>query len=1090
MTFRNSLAIGAAALALVPAMVSVAEAQQTSTSVRGSVTGARGAPVAGATIRIVHTPSGTTETVQTNETGGFFAGGLRVGGPYMIAIEAPGYQGDLVDGLNFAPGVADPLSFRLDPAAGDEIVVTGRRIATLGVEYGAGSSFSENEIANQPSVSRDLTDTLIQDPLANTNGATGNLSIAGVNPRFNGLAIDGVLVQDDFGLGSSTYPTSRSPISLDTVEAASIVASDYSVQSSGYQGGLVNVVTKSGTNEFHGSLYGYYQDESFIGDSAFGEDFETGAFEETEWGATLGGPILKDRLFFFAAYDEYETSSPVNFAASDVQDDIEDTRIFTALNDIIQNVYGFDAGGRPSSASTPETSKRYLAKLDWNITGDHRASLSYNRTEESEVSVGNTEFVTAWYAAPAELESWSGQIYSDWTDNFSTTFRASLKDFSRLQNCNAGEGVGEYQIRLSEDDLAGTALEGALSSGASDVTFIAGCDRFRHGNTFEDQRAQFFGQGDYILGDHLLTFGGEYETYELDNLFVSDSEGTFIFETLGQLQNQQAEVAYRNAVTNDEADAAAAWGYDKISLFAQDEWAVTPRLTVNAGVRYEQYVQDDKPPLRQDFIDLYGRTNQSNLDGVDLIQPRFGFRFEPTDRTVISGGFGLFAGGDPKVWISNAFTPQIFQASGVFSGVNPNTVPQPLLDEVAASDPSTPSFIDTIDPDFELPSQYKASLRLDQEFDLDLNRFGIGLDLGDDYLFSTQYLYQNTRYGYRWVNLAQTRLGLPAGVAPDGRPIYSDLQALGVNNAIELTNSEDGEGQVITFALAKDYDFGFGFDVSYAYQDIESTTPGTSSRGVSNFRSMVTVDRNNPRIGRAPFETEHKFALSFGYERDFFRDLTSRLDVFSYITSGEPYSYTFNVGSDNDLFGRQGNFESPYDNDLLYVPNPDGDPNVVYGPEFDQEAFFSEVAARGIRTGAVVDRNSDESNWDQLWNLRFQQELPFAGFGLDRFEGNRLKFVVDVENFPALLNEDWGTDYDGYGFDTAPVVQADLVTRSDVALNGAGGATALSGNQPAEICVEANTCQYRYNSFDFDPTAFEDPAGSVYRIRIGLRYEF
>jgi hypothetical protein len=413
-----------------------------------------------------------------------------------------------------------------------------------------------------------------------------------------------------------------------------------------------------------------------------------------------------------------------------------------------------------------------------------------------------------------------------------------------------------------------------------------------------------------------------------------------------------------------------------------------------------------------------------------------------------------------------------------------------LIDAVAASDPTTPTFIDTIAPDFKIPSQWKGSVRLTQGFDLD---FG-SVNLGSDYQITVQYLYSKIKDDFVWRNIAQTDLGLAQGVAPDGRPIYADLQVLGVNNAVELGNISGGRSHIFSVALAKNYDNGFNFDASYAYQDVTSVTPGTSSRAVSNWRSLVTFDRNNPEVGTAPFETKHAFNINLGYENAFFGDLITRLDLFGSIQSGDPFSYTFNISSSNSLFGRAGNFESPFDNDLLYIPTMSGgmstDAGVVFGSGFDGNAFEGFVSEQGYEQGAIIAKNDRRGQWNQLWSFRFQQDLPFANFGWKRLDQNNLKLVVDIFNVANLINDKWGTRYDAPGFDTQAIVTADLVAADDVAMNGIDGATALTGNAPATTCVNEGDCLYRFNSYAEQPTSFADLADSVYKIRVGVRLDF
>jgi len=1094
----KTLAGGVAFTAMAAAIVQPANAQVTTSSINGQVVAPNGAPVSGASVTILHEPTGSTSTSTSSANGVFFDTGLRVGGPYTITVESP--QGSVSRGGIFLQPSANALQFAVAPVDADRtletIVVRGEVGSRLELNNGVGSVFGSDDIANQPSVQRDLIATLVRDPLAASSGE-GQLSVAGVNPRFNGLAINGALLQDDFGLSDSTYPTSRSPINLDSIESASIVASDYSVKASGFRGGLVNVITKSGTNEFSGTAFYRRGDEDYVGNAAFGDFNEVPAFKEEEYGFTLGGPILKDKLFFFVSYDEFETTSGINFTDADEADGYQ-PGLFDALNDALITGTGIDSGGRPTLVSVPETSERLQAKIDWNINDDHRASFTYFQTEEDQLtSISQNEFQTAWYQAPQELKVYTVEVNSNWSDSLSSEFRLNFKDNQRLQNCGL-PGVGEIRIRLDEADLVGTTLEGLIDDGdgtvdTSEQTFTGGCDRFRHANVFEDERLQLFGAANYILGDHLITVGAEYETYELFNLFVERSNGQFTFETVDDLLAGNASVSYRNDPSNDANNAAAAWGLDKISLFAQDSYQFLPNLRIDYGVRYEYYSQDDAPQNSPAFLEQYGRNSSNSLDGLDIIMPRVGFAYSPFDRTRVTGGFGLFSGGDPKVWISNAFQPFVASASGDFTGVDPNNVPADLQSQVANADFSELLPIDVIAPDFEIPSDWKASLKLEQEFDLNFPGY---VNLGEDYIFGAQFLYSTVNYGYAWSNLAQTELAETStlGVAPDGRPIYADLEDLGISNVTQLGNFDEGSSTVFTLSLQKEYENGLGFFVSYANQDVETVTPGTSSRGVSNLRAIIDSDRNNPSAARSNFEIENSFKASLSYEKAIFGDLESRFNVFGQITSGSPFSYTFDVNSDNALFGRQGDGESPFDNDLLYIPSFSGDsfndPAVVFDDSVDQDAFLEYIKARGLGGGSIAEKFGGSSSWNQRWDFQYQQELPLPNFGGTPFAGNRLKFVVDIENVGNLLNDEWGTDFNGPRFGAQNIIRADLVSAADVAANGVAGATALEGDLPRTTCLSAGDCLYRYNDFDADASSFPSRGNSVYEIRIGLKYEF
>ncbi|MDX1624911.1 MAG: TonB-dependent receptor [Wenzhouxiangellaceae bacterium] len=1077
----SALVLMALALVAGPAL-----AQQTSSIVRGQVTTDAGEPIEGAAVEIVHIPSGTTSVAETSETGSYFQSGLRVGGPYRITVTAEGYGNQALEDVFLQPGTQPPFRFTLEggAAALEAVQVTGVALdEAVELNNGVGSTYSARDIANQPSTERDVIKVLLRDPLAQSDDV-GELSVGGVNPRFNGFSIDGSLQQDDFGLTEGTYATARSPINLDAIQSATLVASDYGVTASGFTGGLVNVVTKSGTNEFDGSIYYAYQDDSFIGNDFDGGSFDPGDFEEKEYGFTVGGPIIKDKLFFFVSYDEYENAAPVDFSNFDRFNGVQ-PGFFDTVRQTIIDTYGFDPGTRPTVANVPETSERLLAKVDWNINADHRLSLTYQDSEEGDVSVGGNEFTSAWYDIPLVIEAYTAELFSDWTYNFSTNFRVNYKENTRGQNCRAGSGIGQISLDFFDiDELAGSPLEGLLTEGGD---FVAGCDNFRHANDFSDERLQVFGSGEYFMGDHVLTFGGEYEQYDLFNVFVPFSNGDFMFDNYDDLVNREADVFYVNVPSNNAQQGAAAWGYDKISLFLSDTWQLSPEFNLTAGIRYERFEQSDEPEFNQAIFDTYGVDTSNNLDGNDLWMPRVGFLWTPLPRTSVSGGFGLFAGGDPKVWTSNAFQNATFGAfARNVQNVDLRNVPQQLLDQVATG-VATP--IDYISDDFDTPSDWKASLRVQQGFDVNL----FGLDLGDDYQVTAQYLYTKTRDGFIWTNLAQTQNAdaLPTGVAPDGRPIYADLEDLGIPNFTELGNIDGGESKVFSLALSKFYDNGLSFDVSYAHTDAEVVSEGTSSRGISNWRALFAADRNNPAPRTSPFQIEHSFKFNFGYEQAFLGDLSTRMDVFGRIFKADVFSTSFDVSRNNALFGRAGLGESPFDNSPLYIPLPGNDPRVVYGSDFDVEGFFTYVEENDIPVGGIHDPYSEKSDdWNNIWDLRFQQELPGIP-GVNRFVGdNRFKLILDIENFLNLVNDDWGKFTNGPFFGQAAIVEADLVSAADVAANGIDGATALTGDAPRTTCLQASDCLYRFNEFDGDPTAFTSRSNSVYEIRLTLRYDF
>ena len=1084
--------VRSASIAAIAALAPVAAvyAQETASEVRGSVVDENGANVSGATITIVHEPTGSANTITTGASGNFFQAGLRPGGPYSLTVEAQGYEGGTLTGLSFAPGPQSPLQLTLaaidDTAVLEKVVVTGSAINLLDLNSGVGSNLTSRDLANQPTLNRDLASILARDPLS-ISGGTNNLSIAGVNPRFNSVTIDGAVQKDNLGLGTGLAATRRSPIDIDIVESVQLVAADYSVTASNFTGGGVNVVTKGGTNEFDGAAYYYYRDQDFVGESTFGGTgtFNPGIFEEKEYGATVSGPIIKDKLFFLVNYSKFEDARSVDFEATDANNGLTPA-FFAALNDLVLDTYGIDMGGRPSSTALPEESERLFARIDWNINNDHRLQLNFQQTEEVVVEgVRATSFQSAWYQSPNTLNSYGGQLFSDWTDNLSTRLRVNYTENSREQACNQGEGVGAINFILNATTAATDPSLAGLITSTTNRTIVGGCDQFRHTNTYDDERLQFFGAADYTLGDFIFTVGGEYETIEAANAFSQFSRGLFTFNSGANIANGLANsVQYRNVTSNNTDEYITEYGYERASLFGQARVQVNPDLEFSAGLRYERLSSDDGAVNDPTFLSA-GIPNTTTTDGLDLIMPRFGFRYTPFDRTTVTGGFGVFAGGDPGVWTLNAVAPlvAISQLSNV-AGADPTVIPTAALTAVANG---TPVAIDAIDPKFEIPRDRKVSLRLDQEFDLD---FGF-LNLGTDYLASAQVLYTQGLESFLWREYAQTN-AVPArtpGVAPDGRPIYADLQALGVSNRTVLTNGYGGDSTVYTVSLAKAFDYGFDVFGSYSYQDIQALTEGSSSRGVSAFRGQVADDRNYPEARNSLYETEHAFKLGLSYERNLLGDLASRIDLFGQFTSGSPFTYTFDVDNGNALFGRNGLGENPFDNSPVYIPNLN-DSRVVYAAGFNQAAFNSYIDGRGIDRGQINEVNSDESPWNQRWDLRFQQDLPGIWGAKNLVGENKFKLVLDIENFANLLNDEWGTFYNAPSNGQSPIVRADIVRAADVANLGVAGAPALNNDLARTNCLAEGQCVYRYNSFSAQANGFRSNALSTWRARVGIRYEF
>ena len=1040
----------AAGFGLVAALgvTSYANAQETATQITGAVVDAEGTPVAGAQVTLLHVPTGTVATSTTSATGQFVATGLRVGGPFTVTAQASGYSSGAVENVYTELGRRAPVTLALQPVvqlAAIEVVGQGERTAAVGV----GVEFGADTIAAIASIARDPKDTLRIDPRAWIDPTNSDaLEVAGVNNRYNTITVDGVRQSDDFGLNNNGYPTQRSPISIDAIEQLSLQIAPFDVQYSDFRGSTINIVTRSGTNEFEGSAFFYTYQDSLVGDKSEDRTFDF-AFDQEIYGGTLRGPILRDKLFFALSYEKLDKEAPQEFGATGSGAAIEIPGVTVAEYDqvvaITQSVYAFDPGERLSSL--PEEDEKILAKIDWNITDGQRAALSYQRTEGNEIilsnnsaSFRNLSTPSTWYNRAITMDAYSLQLFSDWSDRFSTEIK-----------------IGRKEVESLQDSLRGTDFSLMRVITPSGGTVFVGPDVFRHANYLTNDLDQAKLKGVYFAGDHTISGGIEYEQLDIYNLFVARSEGEYYFNSIADYEARRASrLDYSNSFTNNKFDAGAAFKYDVTSLFLQDQWRITPDLELQYGLRYQSYSSSDKPLFNQNFANRYGFSNQETLDGRDLLMPRFGFNWAVADDTVIRGGLGLFGGGTPNVWISNSYSNDgvtvVSQsirrpASGVeprLDGVDGFDLPQEVLD--AHSLLVGDGGVNAIDPGFEVPSDWKYNLGLEHRFE-------------SDWRLNADIILTKANDGVIWRDVRLVQIG----TAPDGRPIYGtpagDTRASSVQDIV-LANTSEGESLVFSIDVSRSWDTTagrFDFQAGYANQDVEDVNSGTSSQASSNWDYNAASDPNNPSLETSNYEIEHRFTLALNWRKAFFGDYNTSAGLFMEHRSGRPFSYTFGAGT--LIFGDPR--QQSRQRQLLYVPL-ENDPLVTYSsPEFAAAVneFIDSSELAGYR-GQIAPRNAFQSPWVTFANLRLAQEIPT---GIPRTRG---VLTLDIENLTNLLNSDWGRlEQVSFAY-AAPVLDASIVNGQYV---------------------------YRPRARETGPTpAFRSVSAlpSVYRIQLGVRIEF
>ena len=1047
--------------------ISTVQAQQTTAIVSGVVYEADASVKAGASIEAVHITSGARWTATTSSSGSFRMSGLRPGGPYTISV-----VGTDVREENVYVNISSPtrIDMVLPAAAGvlEEVIVTGTKIQG-GLRMGSSTVIDENQINEVATIGRDFKNVIRLDPRVSLDPANQNaISIGGFNNRLNSLTVDGVRQNDEFGLNQSGFPTQRTPVSMDAIEQISVESAPFSVEFGGFQGGTINMVTKSGDNEFHGGAFYFWTDDGWIGDKSEDRDIDIGEFEEEFYGGTFSGPIIKDRLWFFVSYEKFEASDPaaIQYGPEGSGRAREIPGVTQAdadmIRDITMDVYGYDPLPLFENA-IPVADEKWLAKIDWQINEDHNMSFTYQDViGNALVNQGNSTFDSRlslpsnFYNRGEEMQAFSAQLFSRWTDEFSTEVKFATKDIENLQ-----DPLGGMEFALMEIDLG------------DDNAIRIGPDYFRHANFLYTDNTQFKIKADYQWGDHLFTAGYEFDEVDTFNIFAPGSLGDYDFASVDDFRNQRADrLSLSNiSATGDTYDLGGKFKNAIHSFYIQDRWDFRDDLVIQAGIRVDSYSSNDKPFVNQNFLARNGFDNTETLDGRSVVMPRFGFNWLLSDTKTIRGGVGLFSGGVPIGFMSNSFSNVgILNMDGRFSRddlegieVDGFNIDPSLLDQLEPGDGN----VSALDPDFDIPSTWKINLGYDQLFD-------IGGSEG--YQFTADLILAYVQDAPTWVDLRRQVIG----TAADGRPIYgavgcetddpytSDCRQI-PNWDVLMTNTSKGTNHSLALSLAKIWDWGRGGElggyVSYTFQDTTAVNDALSSTPTSLMGREQTYDRNNPKVGQSSFETTNRFVGSFTWRKNFLDNLTTSINLFFQHQTGKPYGYTFNAPrtSFGDTFG--GN--EPIDDDdtqLLYVPTGPDDPNVIFAPGFDMAGFDALLSSESCLNkfrGKIARKNSCNSPSYTKLDMRFTQEirLPNARWVGD----SNLQFIIDFENLGNLINSDWGR-YEQISF---PFTKQVVTLDEDLGPNG-------------ELIFDS----FRDENYSVSGSA------SLWKIQFGLRYNF
>ena len=689
-------AVAASSIAIVAVHAAPAAAQDTTSAISGQITREGGAALAGATVTAVHIPTGTRQTVTTDGAGNYAMRGLPVGGPYTVTVDARGYTQQIIDNISLTIG--DTLGLPVEMGS-REVVVTGTRLrGPRELTTGSQTAFNADQIKDIVSVRRDIRDVMRRDLLSTYNANVGGVSIAGGNIRTQRFSVDGVQIQDSFGLNYGGLPSTRGIVSLEMVDQLSVKAAPFDVSEGNFQGGAVNVVLKSGTNQFHASAFGDWGGPSLTGRltrdnrGVVGDVYPVSAtkiLDFSNYGGSVSGPIIKDKLFFFASYEQLSegTPNPYGIAGGSAPNPIPG--LTQAQVDNTTNLFnssGYDKYPIGTIVDAiAEKDKKWAGKVDWNIMEGQRLTASYIHHENvipNFGSAGSTSTSTPYVALQSDIyrlteytNAFAAQLNSKWTDALSTELRASYKYYRRGQDPYNSPDYA--QINVCQDQtsstLANNTTPGPETLCGTGVPIVRlGPDTPRQANAFNQHTLNLQGNATLRAGTHLFKAEFDHMNSKLYNLFSytgnstalggSGTNGLYYFDSTSDFASRTAtELAATAPTVGPKSNAYVAWAYTVNTAAFQDTWAPISTLKINAGLRYDFYSADRSIQLNPNFVNRFsllypGLSNASTLNGRVKLQPRAGFNWAITDSLKLVGGAGLFAGGLSDVFVSNNYS--------------------------------------------------------------------------------------------------------------------------------------------------------------------------------------------------------------------------------------------------------------------------------------------------------------------------------------------------------------------------------------------------------------------------------------------------
>lgn len=1071
------------ALAMMVGVSSRALAQgSTTASIAGSVKDNNGEALIGANVVVTHTKTGAKYGNIANASGRFRIPNVQVGGPYTVEVSFVGYEKTKKEGIYLTLGQTLNMTFILKEEATEleGVEITGTTDGLFdGNRTGAQTIVDEETLNSMPTVSRALADFARLNPQVSLGeGSDGfSISVAGQNNRYNTIYIDGAVNNDVFGLagsGTNGGQTGVSPISVDAIEQLQVAVAPFDVRQSGFAGGSVNVVTRSGTNDFEGSVYYLFQNEGLAGDNPFTEE-PLDEFTSRTYGARLGGPIVKDKLFFFASVEFQRDETPLPFSFEDqYAGDVTREQLDQLVDKL--NGFGYDPGGFENNSAFLDSDK-FLAKLDWNINDKNKLTARYSLT-----TADNRE----------PFQSRSRRIaFQNAAESFlSETHSAAIELRSQIgQNMSNHLTLGYTAVR-DDRDPSGDPFPYVDIDDSNGANIIFGSERFSTANLLNQDIFTITNNFEIYKGRHTITIGTHNEFYSVGNLFIPFNYGWYGYDNIDQFLNDEEAGFYLRSfsqvdnVVGDESDAIAEFNAGLLGFYVQDEFQVNENLKLTGGIRFDLPFYGTDVPVNEEFntntvtllenagYDLEGARTGQSIPVQLQVAPRFGFNWDVFgDQDMqVRGGIGIFTSRAPLVWVGGAYNNYGFNVGGVarFGGTpfRPDPSDQYPVGGIDPSNPPPSGDIDLFSEDFKLPQALKASIAVDKKLPWGM----IG---------TLEYLHSRELQAISVdnINLPQPTENLTG--TPDDRPIWDrdNLIDPTYEYIILTTNTQKGYANTFTAQLQKPFDNGFLANLSYTYNDAYSVFEGTSSQNSSNWRGLYNVDGRNPydRLARNQFAIGHRIVAQASYRFDWakvgFPNAATQVGIFYNGQSGRPFSYVYD--DDDDDLTRQdtgGRIRS-----LIYVPRDQSEIILVeqdgLSPQQQWEALNSFIESDDYLSdirGEYAERNGSRNPFINTLDFRFVQDF-YIMTGNKR---NTLQFTADIFNVLNFLNSDWGRIEQ-----TTPFGDVRLIDFEGFLPDGTTPTFSYTGPDNVDALADDN--------FEIDGIR-----SSIWRAQIGIRYIF